>query len=301
MKKVLKGLLAVIGIIVVVLIAALVAHPLWVGPLVGAVAEKVGPKYTGTPIALTNCVVNLYSGHLELAGFDLANPPGCSEASAASVSSLKVDFDTLSALKDVVVVRSVDVSGIFASYVKGASGKFNFTEIGDNAKAATGSSEPAPKAEAQQPKVEQPKAEKKAEKKSEGKKVIIERLSIGDIRVAAMGVRIPLLPGTIVLKDIGKKTNGATAEEAATQVQTQVMEASGAAGKQLSALIGLGAEYGKKGLELGQKGYDAGKAGLENALDAAKKLDVDGAKKALQNTGDSLKDVGKGLKGLFGK
>jgi len=320
MKKAVKVLGTIVVVIVLVVVAALVTHPLWVGPLVKTVAEKVGPRFTGTPIMLTNCDLNLYSGHFELTGFDLSNPEGCSEKSAASLSSLKVDFDTASVLRNVVVVRSVDVSGIFASYVKGASGKYNFTEIGDNAKAATGSSEPTQveptKTKETKPvEVKQPTEDKKAEKASSGKKVVIERLSIGDIKVAVMGMKIPLLPGTIVLTDIGKKSNGASLEEVWGQVQSQVMQASGAAGQQLSTVLSMGSDLSKKGLDLGKQGIDLGKKGLDagaegvkSALDSAKKLDMKGATDALKNTGtqlknvgDNLKNVGDGLKGLFGK
>ena len=313
MMKALKGLLAVIVVVVVLLVVALLAHPLWVGPLVKVVAEKVGPRYTGTPIAVQGCGVNLYSGHFEIIGFDLSNPEGCSESSAASAGSLKVDFDTLSALKDVVLVHSVEVSGVFVSYVQGASKKYNFTEIADNAKAATGSAEPAEQPAEEQPVADvlapeagepAPEGQASAEEKP-GKKVVIERLSIGDVKVSMLGMKIPLVPGTIVLKDIGKQSNGVSFKEAWTeilaQVLAQVQKSAGAVGDQLFSFGQKGLDLGKQGLDLGKRGLDVGTEGVKSALESAKKLDLDGAKDVLKDTGKNLESLGKGLKGLFNK
>lgn len=289
MKKAIKIMLAVLGVLVLVLVVALAAHPLWMGSVVKAVAGKVAPTYTGTPLVLTDCSVNLYSGHFELAGLDLSNPDGCSEKSAVRLGSLKVDFDTLSALKDVIVVHDIEITGVFASYVKGASGKLNFTEIADNAKAASGSGQ-----QEEQPAAEAPEADK-----APGKKVVIERLSVGDVSLFTMGMKLPLIPGTVVLKDIGKESDGVALNQLGTQVWEQLQKAGGIAGDGLSALGSLGADLGNKGLDLGKQGIEAGKEGLQNALDSVKKLDVDGAKDALKGAGKSLENVGNGLKGLF--
>jgi len=294
MNKSIKVLLSVLVALVLAVVLMLAAHPLWVGSLVKAVAEKVGPKYTGTPITLSSCGVNLYSGHFELLGFKLSNPQGCVEDTAAGVGNLKVDFDTLSALSDIINVRSVELSGLFASYVKGASGKYNFTEIADNAKAATGGADAK--------KVEQSKSEQpKTEEKTSGKKLVIEHLSVGNVKVSAFGMKMTLLPGTITLKDIGKKSNGVTAKEAFTQMWEQVLASSGAAGKQFAAAWELSAGYGKKGLDYGKQGLDVSTDAAKKALDSVKKLDTKGATDAIKNAGDSLKNVGNGLKGLLGK
>ena len=290
MKKLLKGVLFVLVALVLLVVVALAAHPLWMGAAVRTVVGMFAPKYSGTPVVLTDCSVNLYGGHFELSGFDLSNPEGCSEKSAVRLGSLKADFDTLSALKDLIVVHNIEITGVFASYVKGASGKYNFTEIAENAKAAAGGQdEPAETTEAEDPEAD----------KASGKKIVIERLSVGDVSLSMMGMKLPLIPGTVVLTDIGKESNGVALAQVGEQVWEQVMKAGGISGDGLSSLGKLGADIGIKGLDLGKKGVEVGTEGLKNAMESVKKLDVDGAKNVLKDTGKSLENVGKGLKGLF--
>ena len=102
MKKLLKGVLFVLVALVLLLVVALAAHPLWMGAAVRTVVGMFAPKYSGTPVVLTDCSVNLYDGHFELSGFDLSNPEGCSEKSAVRLGSLKADF-----FRDVLRVEKV--------------------------------------------------------------------------------------------------------------------------------------------------------------------------------------------------
>lgn len=281
MKKLIKGLLAVIGGIVLVLVLALALHPLWIGSAVKCGAEKIGPKFTGTPIALANCDINLYAGRVAFDGFELSNPEGCSDKTAVRVDKFNVEVDMGTVASDVIVIKDITLTGVYVSYVKATPEKYNFDVIADNANAATSKKgEPAPTVE--EPPVEEQQDETKTSK-GEGPKVIIEKLTLGDLTVSHLGFPIPV-QGTIVLTNIGKDTWGVSWEGAWKAVMTQLQQKLGLAGDGL--------------LELGNQGLDLGTAGVTNALNAVKAMDVEGAKAILKDTGKGLKGLGKDLKGL---
>lgn len=287
MKKILKGTLITIASVVFLLVLVLAIHPLWIGSAIKLATTKVAPKYTGTPLALDLCDINLYAGRVELAGFTLFNPEGCSDKTAASVKTLRVLVDMPSLATDVIVVKEITLTGIYASYLNVAPGKTNFDVIADNAKAATGGdqatgevAETTPEQSVETPK-DEPKQEVAAE--SNGKKVIIEKLTFGDLMVSYYGFPLPV-PGTIVLTDIGKDTHGVSWQGAGEEIVAQLQQKLGAAGTGV--------------MDLGAQGLDLGTAGVTNALEAVKAMDIDRAKTILNDTGLNIKSLGKDLEGL---
>lgn len=293
MKKLIKFLLTLVVTIVVLLVALLALHPYWVGPFVKKAVGMVAPKYTGTPVSLATCEVNLYAGRVGFEGFELANPSSCTDKTALRVNKFNVEVDTGTVASDVIVVKDITLTGVYVSYVKATPEKYNFDVIADNAKAATAKEgEPAPTVE-EQTESEQTSEPKTA--KGAGPKVIIEKLTVGDLTVSCFGFPIPV-PGSIVLTDIGKDTQGLSWEGAWKEIMTQLQQKIGAAGSGL--------------MKLGGQGIDLGTDGVTNALNAVKSLDIESAKSILKGTGKGLKDVGtdfkdlgkglgKDLKGLF--
>lgn len=277
MKKAVRIVLALFGLVVLLVVVALAAHPLWLGPAVRALACPAAARLAGTPVRLEACAVNLYEGRLELRGLDIANPAGCAERTAVGVGSLRIDFDAPSALRDVVVIRSVDVSDVFLSYEKGASGKYNMSEIADNVASATTQGEPQ-------------EAVPSEGLEAPGRKVVIDRLSVSGVRLAAFGVRMPV-PGALVLTGLGRESQGVSVQDVVSEVLAQLRRSAGALGDGLTAL-------GAAGLGVGQKGVDAGRGVLTNVLESVKGANVDGARDALRDAGGSLKELGKDLKGL---
>lgn len=291
MKKIIKGTLFTIGSIVFLLILALALHPLWIGPAIKAATTKIAPTYTGTPLALEECDINLYAGRVVFGGFSLSNPEGCADPTAASVKTLRVLVDVPSLATDVIVVKEITLTGIYASYVNAAPGKTNFDVIADNAKAATGGDKPKSEV-AEQPSEQLPEQTAQestneptvaAESKGEGKKVIIEKLTFGDLMVSYYGFPLPV-PGTIVLTDIGKDSQGVSWQGAGEEIVAQLQQKLGVAGKGV--------------MNLGAQGLDLGTAGVTNALEAVKAMDIESAKTILNDTGKDLKGLGNELKGL---
>ena len=216
MKKLLKGLLAIIGGIILILDLALALHPFWIGSAVKCGAEKVGPKFTGTPIAMANCDINLYAGRVSFDGFVLDNPAGASEKVAASVGAFKVVVDPSTVASDVIVVKEITIKDVFASYIN-VNGTNNFDVIAANAAG---------------PQVEEPaeaEAAPEAEEEKPVKKVIIEKLTISGVKVNLGGFPI-VVPVDITLTDIGKESDGAKLEEVCAKISEAVMKSAGAVG-----------------------------------------------------------------------
>ena len=272
MKKIIKRTLAVIGCILLVLVLALALHPLWLGSAVKCGAEKVGPKFTGTPIALANCDINLYGGRVAFDGFVLDNPAGASEKVAASVGAFKVVVDPTTVASDVIVVKEITIKDVFASYIN-VNGTNNFDVIAANAAGPQPESTAETTEETPQTveaKVEEPAV---AEEKP-AKKVIIEKLTISGVKVNLGGFPIGV-PVDITLTDIGKESDGATLEEVCAKISEAVMKSAGAVGDALKALGGAGMEA------------------LDGATDALKDAGAN-ATEALKGATDSLKNVGEG-------
>lgn len=298
--KAIKTLIISIILIVALLIAAVLAHPCWVGKLVKASAENVGPRFTGTPIALELCDVNLYKGLVAVEGFALDNPKGCTEKTAASLGTARFQIDPISLATDVIVIKEITVKDLFISYEK-LGEKTNFDIIAENAAGpSSGAGTTVEESTAPEVKPAEPteKVEVAETKPAEGtesatkaeKRFIIEKLTLSGVRLSYMGFPI-VVPVDINLTDIGKDSGGITLASAILEITDRIFKATG--------LIGGGLkDLGLKGLDVGAAGIDIGTAGVTNALEAVKNMDVDGAKQILKDTGANLKTSTKDFKKL---
>ena len=238
--------------VLVVLLAAMM--PLWISPVATTVAEKVVPGFTGTGFQIDKFCLNPYSGTLSISGVKLSNPQGFGETAAFSLSGFNVELEAASLFSDTVVVKDIALDDAFVSYYS-HDGKNNFDVIMANVEKATG------------PKKEASKEELSGSDKP-SKKVIIDRLRISGTKVKLMksDMMPPLLLPTIELTDVGRKSRGATLEEAYTQIAQAVMKSMSSMGDGLGMLGGL----------LGD-----GVQGSANAV------------------GDTTKKAGEGVKNLF--
>lgn len=281
----------------VLLVATL---PLWISPVATGVAGKVVPGYTGTGFRIDRFHLNPYSGSLVISGIKLSNPEGFGDAAAFSLSSFNVEVSVGSLFSDTILVREVAIEDAFVSYYSN-DGKNNFDVILANVEKATG-----PKDERTEPK------DAKEEPVSSQKKVIIEHLRVAGTKVKLMksDMMPPLMLPTIDLKDIGKKSNGASFEEAFAQISDAVMKSMASIGDGLGALGGLlgdGAKdisglvnTGAKDLTKTLEGV-SGKAGesLSGVLGATKDVSS-GASDAAKKTADVVGGVAKGTADVVG-
>lgn len=306
--KVVKILLKAILLIVALVVVAVLALPLWIGPVATGVANSVTPGITGTGFHLNKFALNPYTGVLRIGDMELQNPTNYSEKTAVKLDSLTVDVAPLSLASDLIHVEDITLDGLFV-YVSGLTGG-NFQDIakhasGGDKKAAPDEAQPTvaeEKASAEAPTAseQQPAAEKKA-----SKKVVIDRLMLKNIKLKiGMMPAIPV-PGTITLTDLGKPKDanakpGVTFKELWQTIVAQVMAAVGATGDGLKFLGGLTADGAKA---LGGLTADGAKALGGLTADGAKAVG-DGAKAAAGAVGEGAKAaagaVGDGAKAAAG-
>ena len=183
-RRLLKGLLWFIGGLLALVIVALLTLPLWINPVGTSLAGAIVPSFTGMAFNLERLNLNPYTGKLLVSGVRLANPDGYAETNAFTLGSLSVDVEVSSLLSDTIHVRDVTVDAPFASYVLDAQGSNNIERILAAVNEKLG-----------------PKKEKK--EKSETK-VVIDKVTIKNVKVAVNTGRFELT--SLVVTDFGKST-----------------------------------------------------------------------------------------------
>ena len=199
-----------LGIAVVVLLV--IAGGAWwlyssLDSVVASAIRKYGPQITGVSVKLSSVKIVPADGTASLRGLVVGNPKDFKTDHALSLGEISMKLDIGSLAKDVVLIKEISVikPDITYEYALGGS---NLDAIKRNVDRYTaenlgGKSEP--------------------KGKGSGKKFIIENLYVKDgkanvsadiLKGKATSVTLPDLH----LRDIGKKSNGATAGEATKQV-----------------------------------------------------------------------------------
>ena len=304
-----KILLWIIAIVVV----ALLALPLWIGPVVKGVANAVVPGITGTNFHLGEFGLNPYTGTLHVGDMQLANPANFSEKNAVDLKSLDVDFAMTSlAFGKKYRVEFVEVDGVFVHIDPPAAD--NFLQIAENAMGGKEESQ-VEVSEVEQPKVETeaPKADESAESEQPDEKpskgVQIDRITLKGVTIK-YGLPIDI-PMDLELTGIGADSEyGAAFMDVWVAVKDKVMSAVTSVGGALGDL-GKGAANALKdaggaaadtlknaGGAAADSLKDAGGAATDTLKDAGGAA-ADALKGAGDAATDALKSAGDGLKGLF--
>lgn len=266
MKK-LKKLLLIVGIaLVVLLVVAGLAVGLFLGNLVKAGIQTVGPKVTQVPITVDSVSISILGGSAEVKGLVVGNPQGYKEPQAISLGLAHVAVDAGSLLSDKIIVKDVTVDAPEITFEGGLSDN-NLTQIQKNVNdfvtgltGAPSTNTPAAPAKAAGP-----------AKKLEVDHFLISNAKVhGSVRL--LGAAVPLPPltlPTIELKDLGTGPDGITPSQLISKVIGSVTDATLKAVGDAAASLGKGAA---------NAAGDAGKA-VEKGLGG----------------------LGKSLGGLFGK
>ena len=288
--KVVKFIFKAILLVVVLVVIALLALPLWIGPVAKGVANSVVPGITGTAFNLGEFGLNPYVGTLHVGDMQLANPTNFSEKNAVSLGKFDADLAVTSLFGGKKIrIESVDLDGLV---VYAHPTMANFRQIAANAAGEPKErSESAKLAEENAP-AEEPKA-KPAEEPKEGKGLQIDSLTIKNVTVK-YGIAPFKIPMDIEIKDIGKDSEkGASLQEIVQLVWQKILAAGGAVGGSLGDL-GKGAlDLGKGAVGSALESVNAGdEEGAKAALkDAVKDIKSDKASEALKKAGDNLKDL----------
>lgn len=250
MKKVKKILLgAVIGLVALVIVAVIVGG-LFLGKIVKAGVETVGPKLTQTTITLDAVDVSLLTGSAAVKGLVVGNPEGYKAPQAISVGLAAVSVVPTSVLSHKIVVKSVKVEGPEITFEGNPFGANNLKKILDNVNAATASTSAGPAA-TNAPAAAQP-----------AKKLEVDDLLITGAKVH-LGTGTTLTLPDIHLTNLGTGPDGITPAALIKDVLSQVTaETFKAVGKSLGN-VGKGAEnLGKEGAKNVKEGVNNVKKGI---------------------------------------
>ena len=282
--KVVKFVFKAILLIVVLVVIALLALPLWIGPVVKGVANSVVPGITGTGFNLGEFGLNPYVGTLHVGDMQLANPTNFSEKNAVALDKFDADLAVTSLFGGKkICIESVDLDGLV---VYTDPKMANFRQIAANAAGEPEEKSEAAKLAEENAPAEEPKAEeaKPAEEAKEGKGLQIDRITIKNVTVK-YGIVPFEIPMDIEITDIGKDSEeGASIQEVIQLVWQKILAAGGAVGGALG--------------DLGKGALDIGAGAVGAALDAVGAGDTEGAKDALKDAQKEIKDAVKdsGLK-----
>ena len=299
--KIVKTLFKLVVVLVVLAVVALLALPLWFGPVAKTAANAVVPGIVKTDFHMGHIALNPYTGRFELGDTQLANPEGYSEKYAVKLGDIVFDCDPLSVAGDVIHIEEITVKDVFAS-VTTKDGVMNFKQIqynvaGGKEKYEAAQAEAEAKAEA-----EKPEAETKAESEKPAKRIIIDKLHIEGLKLQ-LGF-LPIALPSVTLTDIGRKEGGATLADAWQQIVDGVLGAAGAVGDQAKALLGSVGDMSKQATEAASKAAAQATEAIGNvAGDATKAIGnvAGGATEAAGKAAESIGNVAGGATEAAGK
>ena len=296
--KAIKILLKAVVVIIVLVIVALLLLPIWFGPVVKTVANSAVPGIVKTDFHMGHLHLNPYTARFELGDMQLSNPQGYSEKYAVTLGDIIFDAETLSLATDVIHIEEITVKDIFVSVVSGGENNVgNFKQIqynvaGGKEKYEAAQAEKEEKAKLEELQVKETAQEKReeepqvSEEEKPAKKVIIDKLHISGLKIQ-LGFLPISVPVTIELADIGRKSGGATLEEAWQQIWEGILKSAGVAGEQLKALGNLTGDAAKQATEAANKAAAQATAAVGNATESATKA----ASQATESVGKAASAV----------
>jgi hypothetical protein len=213
MKKVKKILLfGGIGLLVLIVVAVIVVG-LFLGKIVKAGMEAVGPKITQTTLTVDAVDVSLLTGSATVKNLVIGNPQGYKAPSAISVGLAAVSVSSMSVLSDKIVVKSIRVESPEITFEGNPFGANNLKKIQDNVNTAAANFQ-SPLSTNQPPKTAAPA--------KPGAKLEVDEFVItgGKIHFGT-GPTLPL--PDISLHDLGKGPEGITVADLTKQVLSEVI------------------------------------------------------------------------------
>jgi uncharacterized protein involved in outer membrane biogenesis len=245
-KKILLGL----GIgVVVLLVAVVVVAGFFLGNVVKAGMETVGPKVTQTAFTVASVHIAPLTGSVGLNNFVLGNPDEykAKAPNAVSVGKVAVSIAPLSVMSDKIIIKNIEVRGPEITFVGNPFGANNFKKIMDNVNAFTGGSAARPgDTNAPARPAEQPP----------GKKLQVDHFLITGAKVHFNGTTLPL--PDIQLANLGTGPDGITPaallQDALNEINLATLKVVGEAATKFGKDAGksIGEEAGKIGKSIGE-------------------------------------------------
>jgi uncharacterized protein involved in outer membrane biogenesis len=199
MKRTGKVLLGLVLVVLLLVAGALYYVSANLNSIVASIIAKEGSEATQTNVTVGRVDIDIRGGTGRIANLRVANPQPFSDDAAISFSEFTIRMDPMAVTSDPIVIGEISVDG--------AEILMEQSTDGNNLRAL------------QQALGRQATAEADAE---QGPEIIIERFTLGESRVR---IRVPQLNESrevtvpeVIVSDIGRASNGATASEVARQV-----------------------------------------------------------------------------------
>jgi hypothetical protein len=204
MKKLLIG----VGIVLAVIVAGLFYVWTNLDNIVKTAIVNYGSEATKTAVRVQGVKIDLRDGKATITGLTVANPKGFTDPYIFSLGMISTKIDTSTLNKNPIVIDEIDIQAPAVAYEINKSGVANVDVLKKNLGVGSGGGSAS---------------------SSNGKqlKMIIRRIvvegSSAKVRIAALNkVQTVTLP-RIVMTDVGKKSNGATAAEVAQQLSGKML------------------------------------------------------------------------------
>ncbi len=165
--------------------------------LVKQAIERWGPEMTGVTVRVESVRIEATEGRGTIRGLLVGNPKGFEAPHALKLGEMRLTIDPASITKDVVVIRELLLAAPDVVYERG-QGSDNLTVIQKNLDAWVAKNAGAKKDQ------------------GPGKKFVIDHLRIKGGK-AHFGTTLSSSIPDLHLREVGKKTNGATAGEVVKQ------------------------------------------------------------------------------------
>lgn len=179
--------------------AALLILYLRLGSIIKTAVETFGPKVTQTEIKVGTVLLSPFSGNGKITKVLIGNPKGYKTKSAFELGQIEVEVDIKSLRSNRILIKKIIVDEPVVTFEGGLTGN-NLKQIQKNIESFSG----APGAS---------KTQSKNETKLEIGHFLVRK---GKVNVILAGAKsIPVALPQIELRDIGRKSGGATPAEAA--------------------------------------------------------------------------------------
>jgi len=182
-----------LGLLVLLLIGYIAAQ-FFLGSIVKAGVNQMGPKLTQSKVQLDSASISPVSGAGTLTGFSVGNPQGWSSGNALSVSKVHFAVEPSSFFKDTIVINDLSVDQPEFAYETHIVSS-NIGDLLKNIENAVGGGK-----------------SESADKNAKPKKFIVKHfiLQNGKVTVGVGAAAVPLVIPTVELKDLGVAEGGLT-------------------------------------------------------------------------------------------
>lgn len=167
--------------------------------------ESYGPEVTGVSVEVGSVKLEPLDGRGAIRGLEMGNPKGFKAPHALSLGEMRLALEPSSLASDVVRIRELSLEAPSITYERGANGD-NLSAIQKHIESYLPRSAPA---------------KGKPAGKAAERRFIIDRVQVRKARVSYAGAVNVDLPD-LQLRDLGKKSGGATAAEITREIWAAV-------------------------------------------------------------------------------